>query len=1028
MTTDFNRFACWNSKQAGEVGFHTLGNRSSVEDALVLATKVEIPVKPYMGTETRSIDQIIDDFISTFEITTNNTIYAISGDSGSGKTFLIRCALARIEKDVRAHVVYVPRDNISLSTILRLVFAGLPGEAAKQALQELDSASIEDMPVDALVGLVYSRIQAELKVGYGRADLLAECAPEEEVVVKGLYGSFDEERKVYFNGLAEYLDQPDVKNHLIRKGGLLWNHVLSMRGENGDEIVNPISEDEIHFLSSRERKRLIDGNEDLEPFFLYLGENRRIAAAMIERVRESSIRNQVKLTRNLSEIFGDARAILKTQGKQLVLMFEDIARSGIGLSDAVYDLFRPSDDFQAEPIRVMFAVTTGYWPRVPPSIVNNLRRFDVQNLVAGDPEAESVGLEIISKYFNAARVGKDGLIEAWELSNDQDRGSGEWIPNKCTSCDFVETCHKEFGHVNGVGLFPLNQKAARHVLDWMQTINENSGYVGYSPRMIVKNLVLGWLRDSEAPLVNGNFPTAQIEEIVGELRGIEVRDFVSEDEFSRWGESMARRVMRARKVWTNWENTGEGCSPVLARAFDLDVVDTVVNPISRKDDSSPVLIPPDGSVKAQKSFENELSVLTAWANHPDKPELPPDKVNELRKFLVELVKTSLNLDRYLVSGHLELVKNLVDGLLGDNSIRIQGGRGDEEWEHRIQREIERSEDSYRMLAAAFWFIKTKSWNSTFEEGQTIYQCRPRTRINGRQLLMKWAEDYAQEVNLVIRRNLQEVLTRSLVVEFRLTQLEHGGESLGEDSEIVKSADLENLSTRLKNVGFDISDFVERSRQVKACSISARQEQGQTVLGEDLSTKIGVRELFTNNKEWLECAKISDINKFPAVAEEIEFFANQLSQFTKSCELSVSNFITVFENVDLGNLENEIKDLEQVFEFVFGRGWTNVDHEEVRQLVKMFKGTCGELQLSYSETTKVVNKMSDAKAWQLRTVHPNMDSWTNGYPRLVELMEFVLEELERKKSGQIAVDIAAVKDQINSTLVSVDSVLSELKNV
>ena len=156
MSEKFERFTCWTDRTAGEAGFHTLGSKETVDDAMVLATKVNIPINPHGSGEIIDIQSLIDRFIGTFDVEVENTIYAITGDSGSGKTFLIRCLQTQVDKDPRAHVVYVPRDITSLHGILKLILSELPGEAAMHALREVESSNFEELEVELLLQLVHA--------------------------------------------------------------------------------------------------------------------------------------------------------------------------------------------------------------------------------------------------------------------------------------------------------------------------------------------------------------------------------------------------------------------------------------------------------------------------------------------------------------------------------------------------------------------------------------------------------------------------------------------------------------------------------------------------------------------------------------------------------------------------------------------------------------------------------------------------------------------------------------------------------
>ena len=349
MQEIFERYTCWTEKSASEAGFYALGTRTAVNDGMVAATKVEIPLNPFGSSEVISIDQMIERFISELDIEQSNSVFAITGDSGSGKTFAIRCAQTRVEADPRVHVVYVHRDVTSLQGILKLILSGLPGKQAADALRQVEETNVEELDTGSLLKLVAAQIVVELELGHGLGEMLEgeTITKEDKTALKALYG--ENEGGKFKNGLGAYIDIPEVKAHLLREGGVLWNHVQAMRGEGDGEPISEFVKGEISLI------RKLPRNSPLADFFFFLNERPDLAARIIDAVRERALGAQVQTTRNLTEIVEEARRILNDEGKQLVLMFEDIAKNGVGLSDAVFDLFRVTVNEGVKPIRVIIS-------------------------------------------------------------------------------------------------------------------------------------------------------------------------------------------------------------------------------------------------------------------------------------------------------------------------------------------------------------------------------------------------------------------------------------------------------------------------------------------------------------------------------------------------------------------------------------------------------------------------------------------------------------------------------------------------
>jgi hypothetical protein len=1033
MSSVFEKITCWTEKTAGEAGFHTLGSRNSVDDAMVLATKVDIPVRPFGSGETLSIDDFVKGFVSTFDIETENTIYAITGDSGSGKTFLIRCAQSQVDEDNRAHVVYVPRDVSSLHGILKLILAGLPGEAAAQALGEVEASNFEELELELLLRLVHAQIGVELAQGHGLHTLLVDesLTENEKVALEQLYGVKDENGSVYRKGIAEYLTHPDVMKHLLRQDGALWKHVQAMRGDLADE-VHPITENEILSLSPRVARAL-----NLDNFLFYLNDkdNKKIAARIVETVRVAAMAAQVRTTRNLSEIVGEARDILDSQGKQLVLMFEDIARNGVGLSDAVFDLFRPSGVKHHKPIRVMFATTVGYWSQIPQNVTSTCRRFEVRNLTVGEEQTQQLGLEIIAKYLNVARLGKKAVLDAWSSNGSLNHGTGDWVPNKCLECTHRQVCHAEFGHINGIGLYPLNKKAAQNVLTHLEEVNSNPGF---SPRQIVRMVIAEWLRNSESTLKSDKFPTAQIEEIIGSrVSTVHVDGSTTELERAKLPRETIDRVFRTRVAWANNDTTGDSITKDLARAFGLNIEtgDTEADNAKTQEELPPpeTTVAPVQQRNQEKRFIAEVTDIAQWANSQDKPAMAPGRVEVLREFLVGLVKQSLRLDRYLIryagknvpTGQPSEVKSLIDGYLQPISVRIEGGKGDEANALRMQRKIERSGDSYLLIAAALWYIKTGTWESEYNDGVTLWKCDARINVRGRQLLMSWVDEFANEVTSRIRSVVGDATEVSLLAQIRLLSLKDS--SILNDSVEQSIAKLTNIfgeveAPYVNSLSSELGQLMDSLDSLGAETLTAYQEDGDTRLAEDLVAKHRLLNAFTGSPEWRTQLSMKSPSQMVAMNQKIGQFSIELASTLELGGKTLSEFIEEIQKIDLLEFNDQLNDFNHIFESVVSRRHTSQQPQKVRDVIQVVSTGIQSIVQSKEELLedlKGVGQMSDPQIWRLVHQFPFVSNWTLNYQDLKKIVNEIHAELDQRVGNQVLPDVPALKTEIKKSLDAID---------
>ena len=125
----------------------------------------------------------------------------------------------------------------------------------------------------------------------------------------------------------------------------------------------------------------------------------------------------------------------------------------------------------------------------------------VSGLNSDKDEISSENLaRFVSKYLNAARVGK-GAIEKWSAVND----FNEKPFSKCDSCQFKEKCHGTFGEVEGLGLYPLTEKA---IWNLTQRVEEHFPRI-FNPRIIQSELLYKTLNVYVNEIQRVKFPSEE---------------------------------------------------------------------------------------------------------------------------------------------------------------------------------------------------------------------------------------------------------------------------------------------------------------------------------------------------------------------------------------------------------------------------------------------------------------------------------------------------------------------------------------
>ena len=245
---------------------------------------------------------------------------------------------------------------------------------------------------------------------------------------------------------------------------------------------------------------------------------------------------------SLVDALGDLRVELHRHGKELVLLFEDIAITrGLQL-DLVDALTTPAvrdGEQRLCTMRVALAVTSSYWDeKIPETLLTRAHAWKSEMFDLDAPDGADRAPELIGRYLNAARIGIDTLQSG--------SGGSREVVNACDTCPRRVPCHDAFGVTTaGHGLFPLTHSAART----LSALADQDA----RPRLVLSNVVAPVLDDREA-LALGVFPTGgPLETLVD--AGVKSEDLVplpieqttavAESHLSEADKGRARTLMRA---------------------------------------------------------------------------------------------------------------------------------------------------------------------------------------------------------------------------------------------------------------------------------------------------------------------------------------------------------------------------------------------------------------------------------------------------------------------------------------------------
>lgn len=338
-------------------------------------------------------------------------------------------------------------------------------------------------------------------------------------------------------------------------------------------------------------------------------------------------------------LFRKVRSALKDRAR-LVLLLEDItAWQGLdnGLIDAlVLDASTRSDIC---PLISVVGVTPDYYD----ALQKNYRDRITHEVQLGQPgsSADAVTmresadrLAFVARYLNATRAGEANLL-AWGPTAIADPHA--MPPNPCLECVKRPACHKVFGSIDAMGLFPFTGDALDTLFHALKS--DDKGQTHRTPRGLLQN-VLGPTLRNPAMLDEGLYPgpdieTEKLDERAGLLSG-PMRALIDATD------QPPETIERLRRTFVYWGDTSRsdttigtdgivrlaGVPEPLFDAFQLPWLgdgDPVVPTATKEDDAAPAepevtpAAPEEAAPEPAVSFPIEPSTPTRLALSPATP-------------------------------------------------------------------------------------------------------------------------------------------------------------------------------------------------------------------------------------------------------------------------------------------------------------------------------------------------------------------------------------------------------------------------
>lgn len=540
---------CWAAAEAIRV---IPTEAETPSDAVFLATHSSIPIfRRDMVTNARHITKTDEHALlaAVLEQPADQPILPILGGSGTGKSHLVRWLRAKLPESDSRRVIFVPKHRMSLRGILDLILERATSDRAEELRQKVSKA-VEGITGDHEAKL---RLRSELAVLIETRGVRTDVSAEEQELRTYLASG---------EGLPALLGDPVFRDRLFDEQSPISRLVrekLAGRGSEDKEEAFGFTADDLA-MSVDDVSRASSAASTVAAALTSGPEFREIAARMLNEQLGPAVSHVFGIGGDdLKDLLVEVRVELKQQGLELLLLIEDFSIfQGIqgGLLDAITLI--PTQDNDVCPMRVVMAVTTGYFVNQMPDTVYT-RVYKVFDLDDPDPRVSFDPAAVAALYMNAIRIGSQRLEDVHE--------SGEETPNACEQCPVNDACHQAFGSVAGIGLFPFNQNAIGKAVK-SKLVDD---------RLSVRDLLTRVLRpvlfNNHSDIERGTFPNAEFDTAfragaVGTLDSVE-----DEHKLSTPGdpELSKRRVILAR-YWGADGTEPHNLKPTIHQAFDVPQV------------------------------------------------------------------------------------------------------------------------------------------------------------------------------------------------------------------------------------------------------------------------------------------------------------------------------------------------------------------------------------------------------------------------------------------------------------------------
>lgn len=603
----------------------------------------------------------------------------IVADAGLGKSHLVRWLHAKLKtqeivKEQKWQIVRIPK-NASLRQTLHLLLKGLEGdvfESARKKIDEVGSSLVAKEVADLFVTFLKHRIE--------------EIGEESKNTMRSIGRDGDPEQlnqlreRASIAGMLPLLvDDVEFKRHLIHpesyvyKIATRWIKGVSEKELESKEFELSIAEFEKIINSFSIDDLSITSRKAIKSLQLDTVADKRIKALQvindgITKATQTTFQQLFQFNNgNFQDLFKEIRRHLKSLGRTLVILVEDLAAVS-AIEDVLIDclLEEAQDDLCA--LKSVLAVTSGYsgYTKRQATIRTRARfEWQIRNNNGIQASIQNRIVDFCSRYLNAARHGNAQLKDIV-----QDNLQSDTVAIWNTQLDEAQANQLEaFGQSSiGIPLFPYNRQSIIRLSSWY--CRDNTNKIVFNPRDILNDILLNILRDHREDFLSGKFP------LNVELK--EIRPSLTEG-INQLSLNSPEQAIKLSMIWADVRSVDELSSSTpkeIAQAFNLEDfakrlgANINIEPSPKPDSPKRRGNTPTPVENKQDDLEIELS---PWFNN--ETTLSQEYAKQFRTQLYEMIKDHSPSDWYgfknsKIFGKGNIKSDVFDSVLRERSLNL----------------------------------------------------------------------------------------------------------------------------------------------------------------------------------------------------------------------------------------------------------------------------------------------------------------------------------------------------------------------